>query len=238
MVTDTPGDDRDSNPAPAAGPVVLLDLDGVIAQPVYWPNFDPNFGLPTGSFESLEEILWIPQDGTRIIYPDMLASAEVHSWYRRAPVDTLLELAQAGARIVWHSTWLIVPDRLAELAVLVGLGFVELPDVTLMPTPPVNVAVSDNRYLYSQRWKVLEARRRASNGTRVVWVDDQLWLPPSMASSRRLPTLSSLPIDGRKGLQDADLERLHRRGGGEDGEWSRRHGKSLAGYKVSPHEQG
>jgi hypothetical protein len=116
MVTDTPGDDRDSNPAPAAGPVALLDLDGVIAQPVYWPNFDPNFGPPTGSFESLEEVPWIPHDGTRITYPDMLASAEVHSWYRRAAVDELLELAQAGARIVWHSTWLIVPVRLAGLA--------------------------------------------------------------------------------------------------------------------------
>lgn len=77
MVTDPPGDDSDSNPAAAVGPVALLDLDGVIAQPVYCLNFDPNFGPPTGSFGPLEEVPWIPHDGTRITDPDMLASAEV-----------------------------------------------------------------------------------------------------------------------------------------------------------------
>lgn len=155
----------------ANAPVVMLDLDGVVLLPRFRADIEQRALLRGGHPADDHEFPWLkrgaPADLERITVPGLNGNP-VYGVVRRSVLDGLRVLSGRGTRFVWATTWLIAPDRLAHVATVLELDFVELPELG-------NIVPFNQALLYNNdaHWKTALVRRFATQ-TRVLWIDDQL----------------------------------------------------------------
>lgn len=191
--------------------LILLDVDGVLL-------FDP---IPP---------FWL--DDAERLYDSISAEEEPHAdrscnivetitvtdmagdqsdvEYRPSVIEALRAVHDAGTRIGWLTSWLTVPDRLAELADQLDIGFVELPDdIDLLR--PENVGIDPKRGL--AHWKSRAVGTHAYfSGDRVLWIDDQVQL----RFADELPDAVSFTSPSSSfGLERAGVARMRRWAAGE-----------------------
>ncbi|MBU1249552.1 MAG: hypothetical protein KJ659_09210 [Actinobacteria bacterium] len=130
--------------------------------------------------------------------------------HRLAVLEALRAVHDAGTRIGWLTSWLTVPDRLAELADQLDLRFVEFPpDIAYLQ--PENVGI-DPKYGFGH-WKTRAVRDHAqARGDRLLWIDDQVQL----RFAHELPdSITFISPSSSFGLERSGVARMRRWAAGE-----------------------
>lgn len=198
---------------------VMLDFDGVFNMPAFsskveWDAF--RAGTTPSRDDGLPWVKTAPDDTERVTLKG-LADGNVYGVVRRATIDALRDFVnEEDVRLVWATSWLTRPERLEAAAALIGLEFIEIPDLGKI------VPFNEPLYAITGHWKTDLVYTYVNAGDRVLWIDDQLELRPAQ---RHLEHLSVIAPSTYFGLNSAHMDLCH--------QWLR--GRDLAVFDSERH---
>ncbi|MBX9717919.1 MAG: hypothetical protein K2X36_03640 [Microbacteriaceae bacterium] len=190
---------------------VLLDFDGVLNIPRFSYDVEHRAFRGGTTPTDQDELAWLrkdaPDDLERVTLQGLI-DLPVYGVVRRSVINELKAFAREfDARLFWATSWLTYPERLHEAATLIGLDFVQMPDMEGI-TP-------FNEPLYNVRghWKTELAHLHVHRGHRVLWIDDQLEPRPAR---QELQFLSIIAPNTLYGLNLAHLDAMRAWADGSD----------------------
>lgn len=170
------------DPARAAQPLLLLDIDGVLNAYRYRPGATP---MPADAFTDLRRFAVTADHGETFTF-----------WVSPSLIEQVIALAQQ-VEIAWLTTWQDQANH--RVAPVLGL-----------PTFPV-AARGEDSGRWDSDWKAGAAVEALSLGRPLIWVDDTEIGPRSRQAFAASGVVHQLIApDARVGLTRADLEAMTR----------------------------